>query len=146
MSVGSSRRLKELLRVLSLGVDSDWQRGGRYCEVEAHRPIYLRGARESRPLQIGEIIVPADGGDPVVGSHVLVLQRRERRILICLARAQGRWVSRRQIFICVFGMMSDVQDERIIDVYMSRLRRRLRLRLGVDPIEARDAHAFRLSQ
>ena len=63
------------------------------------------------------------------------LPRRERRILEYLIANKGRRVTKSQIFNFVYGLFDDGIDENVIESHISKLRKRLRQRLGTDPIE-----------
>lgn len=145
MVIGNTRKLEETLRFFAMGVDDVVHRPVHVLEIMARtRAIDRRASSYKNSFQIGGITIPGHGGDPIVAGDRLVLPRRERRILACLARARGQWVSKRQIFLQVYGLMSDVQDESVIESHICRLRRRLKLRLEVDLIESQRFYGYRL--
>lgn len=145
IAVGDSRKLDDTLRLFALGVDDVVYRPVHVREIMARaRAIGCRGALERNNLRIAGITIPSDGSDPVVGGDVLNLPRRERRILDCLARARGGWVSKAQIFNRVYGVLNDLHDESVIESHICRLRKRLRQRLAFDPIESQRYLGYRL--
>ena len=82
---------------------------------------------------MGQLRVFSDGRDPEVQGEVLPLPRRERRILEYLVNNKDCRVSKTQIFNYVYGLFSDDIDENVVESHISKLRKRLRHRLGYDP-------------
>lgn len=95
-----------------------------------------RFTTEDKVADTGSIQVYYDGRDPVVGNEVMELPRRERRILEYLVRNKGRRVTKTQIFNAVYGMMNEGVDECVVESHISKLRKKLRQRLGEDPVES----------
>jgi DNA-binding response OmpR family regulator len=75
---------------------------------------------------------------------VLPLPRRERRILEYLVSNHGCRVTKTQIFNYVYGLFSEDIDENVIESHVSKLRKRLRYRLGFDPIDSQRYLGYRL--
>ena len=86
-----------------------------------------------------------DGRDALVGGAPLPLPRRELRILEFLAANQPRRVTKSQIFNAVYGLFDQDVGEAVIECHISRLRGRLRRRLGYDPIESQRHLGYRLT-
>jgi DNA-binding response OmpR family regulator len=86
-----------------------------------------------------------DGRDPEVAGEVLPLPRRERRILEYLVSTKGCRVSKSQIFNYVYGLFSEDIDENVVESHVSKLRKRLRHRLGYDPIDSQRYLGYRLA-
>jgi DNA-binding response OmpR family regulator len=91
-----------------------------------------------------DLIVFADGRDPLIKGDVLVLPRRERRILECLYQGQGAWLTKSQIFNRVYGLFNDQYDESVVESHICRLRRRLKAGLEYDPVESQRYLGYRL--
>ena len=85
-----------------------------------------------------------DGRDPLIGGTPMPLPRRELRILEFLVSKQSRRVTKAQIFSAVYGLFDHEIDENVIESHISKLRRRLRERLGYDPIESQRHLGYRL--
>ena len=68
---------------------------------------------------------------------MLQLPRRERRILEYLVSNRGCRVNKTQIFNSVYGLFSEDIDENVVESHISKLRKRLRHRLGYDPIDSK---------
>lgn len=75
-----------------------------------------------------------NGRDAIVGGRPLVLPRRERRLLEYFAANMGKRISKEQLFNAVYGIFEDGISETVIESHISKLRRKLRDRLGFDPI------------
>lgn len=86
---------------------------------------------------VGPLCVHFDGRDPEVNGDALPLPRRERRILEFLVRNRGRRVNKTQIFNAVYGMFDENVDENVVESHISKLRKKLKHRLGYDPIESK---------
>src|SRR5690606_36163409 len=107
--------------------------------------IKRRTSNEAEPTVVGEMRVYFDGRDPVVGGEVLPLPRRERRILEYLVRNKGCRVTKTQIYNSVYGLFSEDIDENVVESHISKLRKRLRHRLGHDPIDSQRYLGYRLA-
>jgi len=95
---------------------------------------------------VGQLRVFSDGRDPEVKGEVLPLPRRERRILEYLVNNKDCRVTKTQIFNYVYGLFSDDIDENVVESHVSKLRKRLRHRLGYDPIDSQRYLGYRLIQ
>ena len=78
-----------------------------------------------------------DGRDPEIAGAVLPLPRRERRILEHLVAHRGRRVTKAQIFAAIYGLFDDDVEESVVESHVSKLRKKLRAKLGYDPIESK---------
>jgi len=108
------------------------------------REILARAAAIRRRLKalvnftdIGPIRVFSDGRDPEVQGEVFALPRRERRILEYLVSNRGRRVSKSQIFNAIYGIFDEDVEENVVESHISKLRKKLRKRLGFDPIDSK---------
>mgnify|MGYP000321255599 CR=1 FL=1 len=84
------------------------------------------------------------GNGLTVAGEVLPLPRRERRILEYLVNNRGCRVTKSQIFNYVYGLFSEDIDENVVESHISKLRKRLRHRLGYDPIDSQRFLGYRL--
>jgi len=98
--------------------------------------IRQRSAGRQEAGREGGIQVFPDGRDPLVAGEVLPLPRRERRVLEYFVQNQGRRVSKTQVYNFVYGLFSDEIEECVIESHISKLRKKLRYRLGFDPIDS----------
>jgi two-component system, OmpR family, flagellar system response regulator FtcR len=49
---------------------------------------------------------------------------------------RGRRLTKSQIFNAVYGLFDDVVEENVVESHVSKLRKKLRARLGYDPIDS----------
>lgn len=137
--------LEETLELFSAGVDDVVRKPIHVREILARISAVTRRRNDaSEPLCLGEIRVFGDGRDPVVGGEVLPLPRRERRILEFLMSKASCRVNKAQIFHSVYGLFDGDIDENVIESHISKLRKRLRQRLGYDPIDSKRFLGYRL--
>ena len=92
------------------------------------------GFGESRAV-LGELTYWFDGRQPELSGHTLALSKRERGLLECLILRSGRIVSREFIFTNLYGSYAGDVDPKIIDVYICKLRKKLREASGHDYIK-----------
>jgi two-component system, OmpR family, flagellar system response regulator FtcR len=86
-------------------------------------------------IAVGLLRVYFDGRDPDINGVAFVLPRRERRILEYLAFNRARRVNRTMIFNAVYGLFEEEVDESVVESHISKLRKKLRILLGFDPID-----------
>jgi len=91
------------------------------------------------------IILYFDGRDPEVCGEPIQLPRRERRILEYLAMIKGRRASKSQLFGAIYGVFDEEIDENVIESHISKLRKKLRCKLGDDPIDSKRYLGYRLN-
>lgn len=117
------------------------------------KPVHVReilariGAIRRRSAHVARAIVPVaapaavdvyfDGRDPLVAGTVMELPRRERRILEYLIANKGRRVTKTQIFNAIYGIFDEHVEENVVESHVSKLRKKLRARLGYDPIDSK---------
>jgi DNA-binding response OmpR family regulator len=145
IAMNDSKSLEETLDLFASGVDDVVRKPIHVKEILARiKAIRNRAKVEDECLTVGEIRVFPDGRDPVVGGEVMSLPRRERRILEYLVSNRGCRVNKTQIFNYVYGLFSEDIDENVVESHISKLRKRLRHRLGHDPIESQRYLGYRL--
>lgn len=139
------KSLASTLELFAEGVDDVVGKPCHAREILARIEAISRRARASDDHCVfGEIRTFRDGRDPLVRGEPLQLPRRELRILEYLVNAKSRRVTKQQIFSHVYGLFDHDIDENVIESHISKLRRRLRQRLGYDPIESRRHLGYRL--
>jgi two-component system, OmpR family, flagellar system response regulator FtcR len=147
VALSDRRSLDETLGLFRLGVDDVISKPVHPLEVMARLKIARRRVKAVLLDPIAsEIIVFSDGRDPIIGGSALMLPRRERRIMSCLFDARGGWVMKSTLFNQVYGLFNDGISESVVESHVSRLRRRLRERLGHDAIETQRFLGYRLVQ
>ncbi|ENN90521.1 response regulator transcription factor [Bartonella schoenbuchensis] len=91
----------------------------------------------SAAIEIGPISVFNDGRDPRINGIGFPLPRRERRILEYLVTNYGKRVNKTQIFNSIYGIFDDVIEENVVESHISKLRKKLKLKIGYDVIDSK---------
>ncbi len=147
IAMSDTKSLNDTLELFAAGVDDVVRKPIHVREILARiRAIGRRAHVEGTPSLSGRIRVFSNGRDPEIDGEPLLLPRRERRILEYLISNKGRRVTKAQIFNFVYGLFDDGIDETVIESHISKLRKRLRQRLGVDPIDSQRFLGYRLTQ
>lgn len=135
--VQEQRNLDAMLDVFAAGVDDVVAKPIDPLELLVRiRVIARRAAKLSQADGVANIVVFPDGRDPLVGGDPLRLPRRERHILEYLVANTGRRVTKSQIFNATYGLFDEEVEEQVVESHISKLRRKLRDRLGEDPIDS----------
>ncbi len=130
--------LEATLKLFAAGVDDVVRKPVHAREIIARiGAIRRRTSTPSRATDLGDLRVFSDGRDPEIAGEVLMLPRRERRILEYLVANRSRRVSRNQIFNAVYGLFDEEVEESVVESHISKLRKKLRHALGYDPIDTR---------
>lgn len=105
-------------------------------------------SRHSKPEPVeassSPVRVFADGRDPEVAGEPFPLPRREQRILEYLVSIEERRASKAQIYNAIYGIFNSDIEECVIESHISKLRKKLRGRLGYDPIDSKRFLGYRL--
>lgn len=129
--------LEQTLGLFSAGMDDVVRKPIHVREILARvHAIRRRCELRADSASVGAIQVFFNGCDPVVNGDILSLPRREKRILEYLVVNRGRRLTKAQIFNAVYGLFDDDVEENVIESHISKLRKKLRTRLGYDPIES----------
>ncbi len=138
IAMSDSSALDDVLRLFSAGVDDVVRKPVHVREILARaNAIMARLRSRERILQAGPIRLYADGRPPEINGEPLQLPRREYRILHYLVTHKNRRVTKAQLFDYVYGIFEDDVEECVIESHISKLRKKLRARLGYDPIDSR---------
>ncbi len=145
IAMNEARSLEETLDLFAAGVDDVVRKPIHVREIIARvKAIRRRVAGAPEFSDVGDMRVYFDGRDPEVRGEQLQLPRRERRILEYLVSNRGCRINKTQIFNSVYGLFSDDIDENVVESHISKLRKRLRHRLGYDPIDSKRYLGYRL--
>jgi DNA-binding response OmpR family regulator len=145
--MNDNKSLDETLDLFAAGVDDVVRKPIHVREILARiKAIRARAHSAGEGTLVGQLRVFSDGRDPEVQDEVLPLPRRERRILEYLVNNKDCRVTKTQIFNYVYGLFSDDIDENVVESHISKLRKRLRHRLGYDPIDSQRYLGYRLIQ
>lgn len=145
IAMNDNKSLEETLELFAAGVDDVVRKPIHVREILARiNAIRGRTQTSNEGTVVGALRVFWDGRDPEVDGEPLPLPRRERRILEYLVSNRGCRVTKTQIFNAVYGLFSEDIDENVIESHISKLRKRLRHRLGQDPIDSQRFLGYRL--
>lgn len=147
IALNDNKSLEETLDLFAAGVDDVVRKPIHVREILARiRAIRARtqATATEEATVVGDLKVFSDGRDPEVRGEVLPLPRRERRILEYLVSNRGCRVTKTQIYNYVYGLFSEDIDENVVESHVSKLRKRLRHRLGFDPIDSQRYLGYRL--
>jgi len=149
IAMNEASSLEKTLELFAAGVDDVVRKPVHVREILARVNAMQRRADKRRSsdeeVTVGEIKVHFDGSDPEVAGELMALPRRERRILEFLMRNRGRWVTKTQVFNAVYGLFDDEVDEAVVESHVSKLRKKLRTKLGYDPIDSKRYLGYTIS-
>jgi Response regulators consisting of a CheY-like receiver domain and a winged-helix DNA-binding domain len=138
IAVSDQPSLESTLALFDCGVDDVVRKPVHPREIMARAAAIRRRLKAiSNFTEIGPIRIFADGRDPEISGEVFPLPRRERRILEYLVQNRGRRVSKSQIFNAIYGLFDDEVEENVVESHISKLRKKLRKKLGFDPIDSK---------
>ncbi|GHC64497.1 response regulator transcription factor [Limoniibacter endophyticus] len=146
IALSDRNSLENTLQLFEAGVDDVVRKPVHVREILARiAAIRRRAQEETNFLDIGELRVFMDGRDPEISGEVLPLPRRERRILEYLATNNGRRVTKTQVFNAIYGIFDDEVEENVVESHISKLRKKLRQKLGYDPVDSKRFLGYRLA-
>lgn len=137
IALAEVRSLEATLDLFSAGIDDVIRKPVHVREIMARANAIWRRFFGQRREAEGRLKVFFDGRDPEVDGQPMALPRRERHILEFLVKNAHRRVTKTQIFNAVYGIFAEDVDEVVVEGHVSKLRRKLRLQLGYDIIDAR---------
>ena len=138
IALAEVRSLDATLELFSVGIDDVVRKPVHVKELVARSAAIWRRINQShRQVNTSRLKIHFDGRDVEIDGEPLALPRRERHILEFLARNAHRRVTKTQVFNAVYGPFEDAVDEVVIEGHISKLRKKLRLRLDCDVIDAK---------
>ncbi len=138
IAVSDSPSLEMTLAFFDCGVDDVVRKPVHPREILARAAAIRRRFKVAINFtEIDPIRVFSDGRDPEIMQEVFPLPRRERRILEYLVINRGRRVSKTQIFNAIYGIFDEDVEENVVESHISKLRKKLRERLGYDPVDSK---------
>ena len=145
IALSEHHSLENTLKLFEAGVDDVVRKPVHIRELLARiSAIRRRVQDEASFIQIGAMRIFMDGREPEIDGIPMPLPRRERRILEYLANNRGRRVTKTQIFNSIYGVFDEEVEENVVESHISKLRKKLRERLGVDPIDSKRFLGYRL--
>ena len=76
-------------------------------------------------VEVGELTAFFDGRDPIVSGARIKLSKREHSIFQHLALNSNKVISKNAIYDAVYGMSADQPFDKVIDVYICKLRKKI---------------------
>jgi two-component system, OmpR family, flagellar system response regulator FtcR len=138
IALSEVRSLEETLSLFTAGIDDVVRKPVHIKEIIARSEAVWRRLNEgSRRVSCPRLQIYFDGRDIEIDGEPLALPRRERHILEFLVKNGGRRLTKTQIFNAVYGIFDDNVDEIVVEGHVSKLRKKLRMRLGRDVIDAK---------
>jgi len=121
------RNSKDTSELLDLGADDVIVSPIKGTEVLARINSIIRRSHghASDSVQIGEMTAFFDGRDPIVSGVQIRLSRREHAIFRYLALNAQRVISKGSIYDAIYGMSADQPFDKVIDVYICKLRKKI---------------------
>jgi DNA-binding response OmpR family regulator len=145
IALSEQNSLENTLRLFETGVDDVVRKPVHIREILARISAISRRAKDMpASTEIGELRIFMDGRDPEVAGKPLPLPRRERRILEYLAANSSRRVTKSQVFNAIYGVFDEDVEENVVESHISKLRKKLRERLGYDPVDSKRFLGYRL--
>ncbi|MGX5826786.1 MULTISPECIES: response regulator transcription factor [unclassified Mesorhizobium] len=145
IALSEQHSLENTLRLFESGVDDVIRKPVHIREILARITAIRRRAHEDVAYtEIGAMRIFMDGRDPEIDGQPLPLPRRERRILEYLASNRGRRVTKTQVFNAIYGIFDEEVEENVVESHISKLRKKLREKLGTDPIDSKRFLGYRL--
>lgn len=149
LAVIENNSLEQTLELFQAGIDDVLRKPIHVREILARvAAIRRRMGGEIRKsdaaVVLGPISVFNDGRDPKLNGVDFVLPRRERRILEYLVINQGRRVNKTQIFNAIYGVFDTEVEENVVESHISKLRKKLRAKLGTDVIDSKRFFGYSL--
>ncbi|AZO74010.1 MULTISPECIES: response regulator transcription factor [unclassified Mesorhizobium] len=145
IALSEQHSLEHTLRLFESGVDDVVRKPVHIREILARiTAIRRRAHEEAAYTEVGSMRIFMDGRDPEINGEPLPLPRRERRILEYLASNRGRRVTKTQVFNAIYGIFDEEVEENVVESHISKLRKKLREKLGHDPIDSKRFLGYRL--
>ncbi|SCW94717.1 response regulator transcription factor [Ancylobacter rudongensis] len=138
LALSDQKSLTQTLELFTAGIDDVVRKPVHVREIVARTDaIWRRVNSNVTPTSEDRLKVFFDGRDPEIDGEALALPRRERHMLEYLVKNSRRRVTKAQIFNTIYGIFNDDVDESVVEGHMSKLRKKLRLKLGYDVIDAK---------
>ncbi|WP_319532031.1 response regulator transcription factor [uncultured Cohaesibacter sp.] len=138
IALNDTPSLEQTLDLFAAGFDDVVRKPIHVKEILVRAAAIRRRTGDNAEMQpTGDIRVYFDGRAPEIKGEIMELPRRERRILEFLVKNKERRVSRAQIYNAVYGLLNEDVEETVVESHISKLRKKLKVRLGYDPIDSK---------
>ncbi|GAA6150361.1 DNA-binding response regulator, OmpR family, contains REC and winged-helix (wHTH) domain [Pseudooceanicola nitratireducens] len=121
------RNSRDTAAALDAGADDDIVIPVKAIELKARINAVTRRSHghAAESIEVGEVVAYFDGRDPEVSGATVKLSRREHAIFQQLVLNAGRVVSKGSIYDAVYGMSEDQPFDKVIDVYICKIRKKI---------------------
>lgn len=138
--------LENTLKLFDCGFDDVVKKPVHIREILARISVIRRRRAQlsGEPSGVTRLRIFMDGRDPQIDGVTFELPRRERRILEYLYSIGGRRASKSQLFDAVYGLCDEEVDENVIESHVSKLRKKLREKLGFEVVDSKRFLGYRL--
>lgn len=138
IALSEVRSLEQTLELFTAGIDDVVRKPVHVREIVARSGAVWRRLNDpDGHFTCDRLNVYFDGRDPEIDGEPLSLPRRERHILEYLVKNRNRRVTKTQLFNAIYGLFNDDVDESVVEGHISKLRKKLRLRLGHDVVDSK---------
>lgn len=142
------RNARDTSAALDQGADDVIVQPVRGAELLSRINSIIRRAHghASESVMIGEMVAFFDGRDPLVAGKNVKLSKREHAIFSHLALNSNKTVSKHAIYDAVYGASIDQPFDKVIDVYICKLRKKFSAAsaIGAQYIETVHGRGYRL--
>lgn len=146
----NNRNARETSELLNIGADDVIVYPIRGNEVLSRTNSVIRRlcGHAADSVVIGELTAYFDGRDPVVSGSRIKLSKREHSVFQHLALNPNRVISKDAIYDAVYGTSLDQPFDKVIDVYICKLRKKFASasECGWQYIETVHGRGYKLSQ
>ena len=122
----NSRNAQETSELLNLGADDVIVSPIRGQEVRSRTNSIIRrlSGHASDSIVLGELTAYFDGRDPLVAGSRIKLSKREHSVFQHLVLNSNKVISKDAIYDAVYGASIDQPFDKVIDVYICKLRKK----------------------
>ena len=122
-----SANAEDSAHALDAGADDDVVMPVNAVELRARINAVLRRAHghSADSVTLGEVTAYFDGRDPEVSGQRVKLSRREHAIFQQLVLNARKVISKAAIYDAVYGMAEDQPFDKVIDVYICKIRKKI---------------------
>ena len=123
----NARNTENAAQALDAGADDDIVMPVRAVELKARTNAVLRRAHghSAESITIGEVTAFFDGRDPEIAGQRVKLSRREHKVFQQLVLNARKVTSKAAIYDAVYGMSDDQPFDKVIDVYICKIRKKI---------------------
>ena len=127
-----SRSTERAVSLLGAGCDDVLYKPAKPREVIARISAIARriNGHKAGYAMLGDMRIYFDGREPEIAGQPLKLSARETSIFTHLALKAGKVVSKDSIFGAVYGMQTDQPFDKVIDVYICKIRKKIKAVTG----------------